>query len=159
MRSFDGIASTVVPAQAQQCFALLAAVDAYPRWNPDLVRRADVLARDASGLPAMVAMAIHVAESPIAKNFDVRMAVTADPPRSVSLTRAKGSWDLSDLALRWELFPADGTRIELTFHASTSLLPRFIPLPDVGDEIARRLVDAAARALTGGWGPLTAETG
>jgi ribosome-associated toxin RatA of RatAB toxin-antitoxin module len=149
VKAFDGRASTTVPADQERCFALLAAVEEYPSWNPDLVRRAAVLERDAAGRPVLVRMSIHVAESPIAKDFDVPLSVRAEPLRSVALTRAAaGSSDRTELDLRWELAPADGTRIELTFHAATPLVPSFLPLPNVGDQIAQRLIKGAERVLS-----------
>jgi ribosome-associated toxin RatA of RatAB toxin-antitoxin module len=149
VKSFDGRASSIVPAGPERCFALVATIDGYPSWNPDLVRRADVLERDSENRPMTVHISIHVAESPFGKDFDLRMAVTFEPLRSVSLTRiASGSSDRTELSLQWDLAPADGTRIDLAFHARTPLVPSFVPLPDVGGEIAQRLLDGATRALT-----------
>ena len=99
---------------------------------------------------ALVRMQIHVAESPFGKDFDLRLAVGYEPPRSVWLTRTPaGPSDRTELSLRWDLLPGDGTRIELTVHAATPLVPSFLPLPNVGDEIAQRLIDGATRALGG----------
>lgn len=36
-------------APLEECFALLAAVDRYPDWCPDVVRQVEVLDRDAAG--------------------------------------------------------------------------------------------------------------
>jgi hypothetical protein len=150
MKSVDGRATTTVPSGQKECFALLAAVGDYPSWNPDLVRRADVLERDGEGRPTLVRMQIHVAESPFGKDFDLPLAVGYEPLSLVSLTRiGAGSSDRTELTLRWDLAPADGTRVELTFHAATPLVPSFLPLPNVGDQIAQRLIDGATRALTG----------
>jgi hypothetical protein len=151
MKSFDGRATTTVPSRPDECFALLAAVGDYPSWNPDLVRRADVLERDGQGRPTLVRMQIHVAESPFAKDFDLPLAVSYAPISSVSLTRmGTGSSDRTELSLRWDLASADGTCIELTFHAATPLVPSFLPLPNIGDQIAQRLIDGVTRALTSG---------
>lgn len=150
MKSFDGQATSIVPAEPARSFALLAAVDQYPDWNRDLVRRAQVLERDADGRPAVVRIAVHVAESPFGKDFELTLAVHTEPFTSVSLTRIPaGPSDRTELALRWDLVPVDGTLIELTFHAATPLVPDFLPLPDVGVLIAQRLLDGAIRALSG----------
>jgi len=149
MKSFDGRATTAVPSGPDECFALVAAVGDYPSWNPDLVRCADVLERDAEGRPTLVRMQIHVAESPFGKDFDLPLAVRYQPLSSVSLTRmTTGSSDRTELSLRWELAPAGGTRIDLAFHAATPLVPSFLPLPNVGDQFAQRLIDGATRALS-----------
>jgi hypothetical protein len=149
MKSFDGSATSAVPVGPDESFALLAAVGDYPSWNTELVRRADVLERDADGRPTLVQMRIHVAESPFGKDFDLPLAVCYEPLRSVSLTRmSAGSSDRTELSVRWDLVPADGTRIELTFHAATPLVPSFLPLPNVGDQIAQRLMDGVTRALS-----------
>src|SRR5690242_319894 len=126
MKSFDGRASAAVPAGPDECFTLLAAVGDYPRWNPDLVCLTEVLERDSGDRPALVRMQIHVAESPFGKDFDLRLAVGYEPPRSVWLTRTPaGPSDRTELSLRWDLLPGDGTRIELTVHAATPLVPSF----------------------------------
>jgi hypothetical protein len=40
-----------VAAPLEECFALLAAVDRYRDWCPDVVRQVEVLDRDAAGEP------------------------------------------------------------------------------------------------------------
>lgn len=148
MKQINGRASSVVAAPVENCFALLEAVHRYPTWNGDLVREVEVLEWDADGRPAGARAMIHVAQSPFAKNFELVVAVSAEPMTAVYLTRLPNApSDPEQLVISWRLHPDAGTRIELEFHATVSFLPRVVPLFGVGDLIADTLIDAAARTL------------
>ena len=60
-RQFYGEAAEVVAAPVEDCFALLAAVDRYPDWCPDIVGDVDVLDRGPEGQPSRVRMRMHIA--------------------------------------------------------------------------------------------------
>src|SRR4030081_2868937 len=126
MKSIEGRASAVGASAMEDCFALLAAVDRYTCWNGELVREVEVLERDGEGHPARARMMIHVAQSPLAKDFEFSVAVRGEPLTVVSLTRlADKPSDRERLVIGWRLEPVDGTRIELAFRAATALLPSF----------------------------------
>jgi hypothetical protein len=148
MKQISGRASSVVAAPVENCFALLEAVHRYPVWNGDLVREVKVLESDADGRPARAWARIHVAQNRFAKNFELVVAVRAEPMRAVCLTRLPNeSSDPEQLVISWRLHRDARTRIGLEFHATVSFLPSVVPLFGVGDLIADTLMDAAARAL------------
>jgi ribosome-associated toxin RatA of RatAB toxin-antitoxin module len=148
MKSIDGRASSSVPAQPADCFSLLAAVDRYPEWTGEIVHQVTVLERDEAGRPAVAGLGIHVAQSPFGKNFTFRVAVRAEPDRAVWLTRVPdGPADRDELEINWQLEPSAGTEIRLWFHAATALVPRFVPLFGVGDQIASHLLEGPVRTL------------
>jgi hypothetical protein len=151
MKEIVGRATSTVTAAVEDCFTFLAALERYPSWNPELVRRVDVLDRDDAGRASKVHMRIHVAQSPFGKDFDFDAAVTAEPLTAVALTRLPNApSDRDHLAIRWMLTPAAGTRVDLTFHAATAILPSFIPTFGLGNEIAEHLLDPAVTWLRAG---------
>ncbi len=141
MKAIDGSAGNLVAAPLPECFALLADVEAYPAWAGELVAGVDVLDRDHDGAAVLVLLRLYVRQSPVAKRFEQRAAVDARPPGTVGLHRVpRDAGDRERLDLVWSLSRAAGTRVELSFHAETSLLPSFVPLFGVGDDIAEHLV-------------------
>jgi Polyketide cyclase / dehydrase and lipid transport len=148
MKQINGRASSIVAAPVEDRFALLETVHRYPTWNGDLVREVEVLEWDVDGRPSRARARIHVARRPFAKNFELVVAVTAEPMRAVCLTRLPNEpSDPEQLVISWRLHRNTVTRIELELHASVSFLPSVLPLPGVGGLIADTLMDAAARAL------------
>ncbi|MBV9005239.1 MAG: hypothetical protein JO181_11320, partial [Solirubrobacterales bacterium] len=89
MKELHGTASAVVPAAQDRCMELLEAVDRYPEWHPDVVKSVEVLERDAGGQPSKVRAKLRVERPPVAKDFDLVMAVAIDPPGAVDLTRVQ----------------------------------------------------------------------
>ncbi len=153
MKSIDGRADSVVRASAEECFALLAAVDRYPAWTGELVREVHVLEWDASDQPTRARVTLHVAQSPLAKEFELVMSVQAKPVESVLLARVPhDASDREQLEIDWRLHREVGTRIEVSFHGVTPRVPSFVPLGGVGDEIADTLLRAAVKALDGAGG-------
>ena len=51
MKDLHGSATTAIEATPEHCIAVLAAVDRYPTWYPDVVRDVEVLERDDAGMP------------------------------------------------------------------------------------------------------------
>jgi hypothetical protein len=149
MKAIVGRASVLVDRSVAECFALLSAVDRYPEWNGELVREAEVLERRPAGKPSIVRMTLHVAQSPFGKRFAFRAGFTAEPVSTVRLMRlADGPSDRERLEVAWSLHQEAGTRIELTFRAVTSLLPGFVPVFGIGDEIAAFLVGTVEDGLS-----------
>ena len=134
-------------ASPEECFALLAAVDRYPEWCADVVRRVEVLERGAGGQPRRVRMTIHVARGAIAREFQISLAVAVEPPRFVTLTRVTDHPTNQEFSAVWLLHPDRGTRIELQLDAKLRV-PALVPAGGIPDEIANGFVAAASRALT-----------
>ncbi len=51
MKHLHGAAQAAVGVPIEDCLALLAALDAYPSWYPDVVREVEVVEHDDDGLP------------------------------------------------------------------------------------------------------------
>ena len=148
MKEIEGQASARVAASVAECFELLVAVDRYPDWNPELFREVEVLERSPDGCPVRARAALHIAQSPFSKDFELVIAVSARPPDVVELTRIPNEpSDREGLDMTWRTLADGETLIELDFRAVASFIPGFLPLPRVGNLIARTLVDAAAAAL------------
>src|SRR6476469_6656249 len=82
-REFHGEAVEVVAAPQEVCLALVAAVDHYPAWCPEVIREADVLERGAGGQPSRVRMTMRVARGGLVREFDLFLAIVVEPPGSV----------------------------------------------------------------------------
>jgi len=135
-----------VGAPLEECLALVAAVDRYPEWCPDVVRYVEVLERDAGGQPRRVRMMIHVARGTLVKDFQLLLAIAVEPPRSVTLTRVTDHPTNQEFTAVWLLREDGGTRITLQLDAKRRV-PACIPAGGIPDEIANGFVAAASRAL------------
>jgi hypothetical protein len=147
MKELTGKASGTTPAPLQQAMALLEAIDGYPSWAPDIVKEADLLERDAAGHPVQARAKLHVERGPLTRDFDLRFDVKVDPAGTIALRRIphEGS-DRERFDVTWRVDSGQSTRITLELAANLDV-PRFVPLGDVGDSMARQLVSAATRAL------------
>lgn len=145
-REFHGEAAAEVGAPLEKCFALLAAVDRYPEWCPDVVRSVQVLERGAGGQPQRVRMRIHVARGTLVKEFQLLLAIVVEPPRSVTLTRVTDHPTNQEFMAFWLLRPDNRTRIGLRLDAKLRV-PAFVPAAGIPDEIATGFVAAASQAL------------
>ncbi len=148
MKELTGHAERTTPASQQQCLSLLAAVDRYPSWHPDVVKSVDVLERDDQGQPTQARTKLHVERGPIVRDFDLLMEVQVDPAGVVKLSRIPhhgGDGEKFDVI--WRLRGAGPTQIRLDLAANLNV-PRFLPLGDVGDSIASGFVNAATTALS-----------
>jgi ribosome-associated toxin RatA of RatAB toxin-antitoxin module len=146
MKEFRGHATETVAASAEECFALLAAIDRYPLWYPDVVREVEVLGRDAQGHPSVVRAKFRLAYKRLVHDFDLVLAVTLDEPQSVKLARVGGS---QRFELTWHVREDGRTQIELDLYARLRV-PRFLPLEGVGKTTAEQFVAAAKTALASG---------
>jgi ribosome-associated toxin RatA of RatAB toxin-antitoxin module len=138
-----------VVAPLEECFALVAAVDHYPEWCPDVVRSVDVLERRARGEPLRVRMMIHVARGTLVREFQLVLAIAAEPPRSVTLRRVTDHPTNQEFTAIWLLRPHGATRIALQLDAKLRV-PALVPAGGIPDEIANGFVAAASRALDRG---------
>lgn len=146
MREFHGEAAGVVAAPVEDCFALLAAIDGYPDWCPDIVRDVEVFDRGANGQPSRVRMKMHIARGALVREFDLFLAVVIEPPGSVKLTRVTDHPTNQEFNATWRLRRAGSTRVALELDARLRV-PSYVPAGGVGDAIAEGFVTAACRAL------------
>lgn len=147
MKRLEGNASASVSAPIERCFALLYAVETYPAWYPEVVRDAEVVEHDADGGATKARAQLHVSVGPLVQDFNLLLAVAAEPPRAVTLSRiAHDRSDSEEFEVAWRLEQQGQTQIQLDLHANLSV-PRFLPLGGIGDSLARGFVEAAARAL------------
>jgi ribosome-associated toxin RatA of RatAB toxin-antitoxin module len=147
MKSLHGEASAGVGAPIEECLALLAAVERYPSWYPDVVRQVDVLERRPDGLAARAEVTLHVAHGPLVKDLHLLLAVRVDAPDTVVLTRIPhGPPDDERFEVTWRLQAGTETSIHLALDAELAV-PRFVPLGGVGDTVASGFVAAAVAAL------------
>lgn len=145
-REFYGQAAEVVAAPQEDCFALVAAIDRYPDWCPDIVRKVDVLDRAAGGQPSRVRMRMHVVWGPVSREFDLFLAVVIEPPGSVQVTRVTDHPTNQEFNATWQLRPCGSTRVGLRLRAKLRV-PQYVPAGGIGDTIAQGFVTAACRAL------------
>lgn len=146
MRELTGTASAVVAAPRETCLWFLAAVDRYPDWYPDVVKQVEVLARGADGQPLTARTKLHVMAGPVARDFDLVMAVEVRQPDAVKLTRVSDTGSQQQFDVTWRLAEQSGTRIAVDLHANIDA-PRFLPLGGIGDSIANGFIVAATRAI------------
>jgi ribosome-associated toxin RatA of RatAB toxin-antitoxin module len=148
MKEVSGLASAAVAAPAKRCFALLAAVEEYPRWIGEYVRAVEVLARDRHGRPIRAVAEVHVEESPFGKDFELIVEIETESTRTLRMTRIPNDPDdMNHLEARWRLKAGRQTTIAFEFGARISFLPALLPLGDAGDVIAAAVLEAAASAL------------
>ena len=146
MREFRGEAAEVVGPPVENCLALLAAVDRYPDWCPDVVQDVEVLDRGAGGQPTRVRIRMNIVRGPVDREFDLFLAIVVEPPGTVRLTRVTDHPTEQEFEATWLLSPAGSTRISLQLEAKLRV-PSYIPAAGAGDAIARAFVTAACRAL------------
>jgi len=146
LKELTGTATRTLSVPAEVCFALLAAVDAYPGWYPETVRQVDVLERAPDGRPSRVRAKLHVSWGPVVRDFDLVMGVETEAPTTVRLARVKDRPSASTFEVNWRVQAGEGTRIDVRLQADLDV-PRFLPLAGIGDAVAGGFVDAAARRL------------
>ncbi|HLY51002.1 MAG TPA: SRPBCC family protein [Solirubrobacteraceae bacterium] len=145
MRDLRGSAATDVAAPPEKCVALLAAVDGYPTWYPEVIREVDVLERDSEGVPRRARTTVHLALGPLANDFHFEIAV-ATAPSEVVLSRVEEEpSDPERLEVRWQVAPG---RLSVDVSARLSI-PRFLPVGGAGETVAQGFVEAARRELDG----------
>lgn len=148
MRELRASAAASVDAEPTDCLALLADLDAYPRWCGETVQRAETVERDAAGQPVRARVRLRLGKGPLAGSFDELMAVHFDRGGEVRLERVPhGSADPEKLEVRWRVEAGPPTRLQLELSA-TFELPRLLPLGSLAESVAQDFVAAAVRALS-----------
>src|SRR4051794_9647816 len=87
MKQLQGAATTRVSASVAQCLELLSAVERYPSWYPDVVRRVEVTERRGDGSAAAAQTTLHVSQGPFTRDIELILSVETDPAGTVQLTR------------------------------------------------------------------------
>src|SRR5437588_8982917 len=147
MKELRGSAATTIEAAPETCFELVAAVDRYPSWNPDAIRSAEVLERDAAGWPARARISVHVGVGPVVRDFDLLMDAALKQGHEVRLSRVRQEpTDSERFDVAWRIGPGPPTSLELELTATLDV-PRLVPLGGVGDRLAQEFVEAAKREL------------
>jgi len=148
VKELHGEAGQTVTAPAQQCLDLLADLEGYPRWYPDVVRRIDVVARE-DGRVTRARATLHAAVGPINRDLKLLLALTRGPD-TVTLQRVPNERsDRERFEVRWRAAPAPGdqTRLGVVLDAALDL-PRLVPTRGLADTLAAGFVQAAARELS-----------
>lgn len=147
MKELKGAAAATVRAPIEECFALLAALDRYPDWYPEVVREVSVLERGEDGLPARAETKLHVSHGPIARDLSLLLAVGVEAPVTIRLTRVPhGASDPERFEVTWRLQERRETHVALELDAKLSV-PRLVPLGGIGDAIADGFIQAAICVL------------
>jgi ribosome-associated toxin RatA of RatAB toxin-antitoxin module len=147
VKELTGSAAGTTNATPEQAFALLEDIDRYPVWHPEVVKEAEVLERDAQGHPTKAHCKLHVERGPMTRDFDLVMAVSVEPGRTIALKRIPHEQgDAERFEVTWHVDGGQSTRIALDLLADLNV-PRFLPLGGVGDGLADGMVSAATRAL------------
>jgi ribosome-associated toxin RatA of RatAB toxin-antitoxin module len=147
MKELSGSASTEVVATSEQCIALLADVERYPRWYPEVVKRVEVVERDAAGHASRASTKLHVSAGPVTRDFDVLLNVQVQRPDVVRLVRIPHEpEDEEQFEVTWRVRDGERRRLDLALTAALPV-PRFLPVGGLGDSLAQGFVAAAAREL------------
>lgn len=151
MKRLHGEATAIVGATSEECLAVLAAVDRYPVWYPEVVREAEVLATGQDGLPTRAQVKLHVSRGPLEKDFRLLMEVSVQTPGKVTLARIPHeASDEETFEVAWEIEERGRNRhVRLSIDACLAV-PRLLPLGFIGDELAAGFVSAVAPLLQAG---------
>jgi ribosome-associated toxin RatA of RatAB toxin-antitoxin module len=148
MKELRGSASETVERPIEDCFALLADVERYPAWYPEVVRALAIVSPDAAGHPARAETTLHLAHGPLVRDFHLLLAIRLEHPSYVVLERIPhGSSDGEEFEVSWRLEERGETRIELELNAKLSV-PRLVPLGGLADAFAAGFVRAAVQTLS-----------
>lgn len=145
MKDLRGSASTSLGASPEKSIALLAAVDRYPTWYPEVIREVEVLERGEDGLPRWARTTVHLALGPLANDFHFEVAVDVRPPLVVISRLPDARSDPEQLEVRWHVQPGTlGVEVEARLS-----VPRLLPVGGAGDSVAQGFAEAARRVLDG----------
>jgi ribosome-associated toxin RatA of RatAB toxin-antitoxin module len=146
IKELGGRATRSVGPPAAQCFAVLADVEHYPEWYPDVIREVDVLEREPDGQARRARTKLHLSWGPVVRDFDLVLGVALEPLTRVRLARVSDAPSASTFEATWRLREAAATEVGIELRATLDV-PRFMPLGGIGDAIAGGFVEAAARRL------------
>ena len=148
MKELQGSASAEIELTAEECFALLVAIDRYPAWF-EVVRATEILERGPDGRPRLARVELHFPQSPFGTDFELVVAVQADHPEAMQVTKVPdGPADQDRLEFSWQLTERESTQIDFEFEAAVSFLPAYLPIGSAGDAIAEAILNAATTAFT-----------
>ena len=143
MKELTGHATTAVDAPPEECIALVAAVDRYPTWYPAVIRKVDVIERDAAGAVRRARVTVHLAVGPLANDFKFEISVEVQPAAVILARVPHEASDPDKLEVHWQVKPG-----ELGVDVAARLeVPRFLPVGGAGDSVAQGFVEAARRVL------------
>ncbi len=147
MKELGGTAAATIEVPGERCIELLAAVERYPEWYPEVILRAEVLERDRRGR-TRAAATVHVAVGPLNRDFELLLDVEAHA-QGVRLVRIPyDPADGEELEIEWVVNDGDPTRLQVALHARLDI-PRLVPLKGIGDAVAQGFVKAAKSVLEG----------
>ncbi len=148
MKELHGTAAADVPAPPARCAELLADVEAYPEWYPEVVRRVLVSDRADPAAPLRARATLRVPGIPVLGEVSFTLTVAREGEQRVTLTRIAHDMDDHErFVVVWDIAPASaGSRIAAALNARLSV-PRLVPLGSVGQRVADGFVSAAAQAL------------
>jgi hypothetical protein len=146
VKELSGTAAAPVGVPVAQCIELLASLERYPEWYPDVIVRAEVLERDRAAAPTRAAATVRVSVGPLSKDFDLLLDVDVHA-NGLRLERIPNEpTDPERLRLEWVATRNRTTRLEVVLFACLEV-PWFIPIGDYGDSLAQGFVEAARRVL------------
>jgi ribosome-associated toxin RatA of RatAB toxin-antitoxin module len=145
MKDLRGSAITAVRATPEECIAVVAAVDRYPTWYPDVIREVEVLERDAQGMARRARTSVHLAVGPVANDYRFEITVAVQPSEVVLTRVPDAASDSERLEIHWRVRPQQ-LGVELVARLD---VPRFLPIGGAGDSVAQGFVEAARRVLEG----------
>jgi ribosome-associated toxin RatA of RatAB toxin-antitoxin module len=150
VKQISGAAGAGVAAAPEQAYAVLADVERYREWYPDVIRRVAVLERGDDGAVSLADVTLSAPGLPIG-DLQTKLRADRQPPRGVSLIRVPNEpGDDEQFSVVWTIEPdGEGSRLALRLDARLPV-PRLVPLGGVGDRIAAGFVRAAARAINPG---------
>jgi ribosome-associated toxin RatA of RatAB toxin-antitoxin module len=147
MKEIQGRASAAVAVPVEECFALLVAIEEYPRWF-EPVRAVEILEREPDGRALLARAELHVRQSPFGTDFELVLAVRSAQPESIALIKLPDDPSDEDrLELQWSLQRDSSTRIRFEFDAALSFVPGFLPVGSAGDLVAAAILGAATSAV------------
>jgi ribosome-associated toxin RatA of RatAB toxin-antitoxin module len=150
VKALGGAAGAEVKAPAERAYAVLADVERYREWYPDVIRKVAVLERDGDGAVTLADVTLSAPGLPIG-DLETRMRVERYPSHSVSLVRVPNErGDEEQFSVVWTIGAGEaGTHIAVRLDAVLPV-PRLVPLGGLGDRMASGFARAAGRAIDGG---------
>jgi len=148
MKRLHGEAQDAVRVPVGECFAFLAALEAYPSWYADVVRDVEVIEADGDGLPVRAETKLHLAYGPVSRDIDLLLGVDVEEPSLVQLRHIpRGPSSGASFDATWHLQDGAETQLALELDA-TMPIPRLVPLTGVGKAFADGFMKAAVAALS-----------
>ncbi len=149
MKQLHGAARADAGVPIGDCLALLAALDAYPSWYPDVVREVEVVESGDDGLPLRAETKLHLSYGPVSRDLDLLLAVRVRRPGLVELKQVpRGPSSGAAFEATWRLDERGGTATHLGLELDATMpVPRLVPLAGVGDAFAGGFMLAAVAKL------------